>query len=110
MTKEVPVCAYSHDYDGFAFVEDNCACAIVVEDGRYYLCGSCEQRINLNDDTKSGSTEKILLTEAELQLSKKALCQKYCTSHWGKTYDIHNRWESFQDPTPVMELLKKNGL
>lgn len=100
------LCDYSHDYDGFAFVEDDCKCTICKEGEDYFLCGNAKKRINLDNDSISTDDEKIKLTAEELSLSRRELCKKYCSSHWAKDYDIHNSWEIFKDETPVKELLK----
>ncbi len=106
MEKEVCICQYSHDYDGFAFVENNCICTVCYDGAEHSLLCSSSEEINLGGARESCSRQ--LLTPDDLALTKKALCLKYCQSEWAKICNIHNRLDAFEDETPVIELVEQS--
>ncbi len=104
MQKLKCLCEYSHDYDGFVYVENECKCSLCQGDGKYFLC--CESKESRDYEEYLSDYTKTPLTEEDLSLCVKNLCLKYCSSEWARTYNIHNDKERFPDETPVSDILK----
>ncbi len=79
------LCKFSHDYDGFMYVEENCSCVLCKKGKQYVL----EQTLLEDRDYEpaGGEHNQVVLEGENLDKTLKDLC----ISEWGKTYGINDK-------------------
>ena len=85
----LPLCDYSHDYDGAVYKEDICSCGICIKDGAYCLKQDYKEKQDY--ETVSDTTDYIPVTDEEMKLGKAEFCKLHCKNEWAFTYNIFER-------------------
>ncbi len=76
------LCRYSHDYDGFMYVEENCSCTLCKKGRRYVLKQVLDED---RDYQPAGGERKEIVLEGE---NMNKTLEDLCISEWAKTYGI----------------------
>lgn len=85
----LPLCDYSHDYDGAVYEEDVCSCGICRKDGSY--CLRQDYKVKWDRKVTSDDTAYFPIADEEMKLSKAEFCKRHCKNEWAFTYNIFER-------------------